>query len=211
MQPSLVTSETFPFLISTEHLLPTGKCQICGTGSLFIDTLLEAMHSGGLWLVMQDHTGKTAINSGDRVSFAVITDINWLGQSIGRHFSDSEIQVELNVSGWGNVIVKQPRYPPSLTARHQPLWAVKHKLTADDLLLSQLTTLAIECNYLKSQWHKKMLPDTDPGWVCMRWLELLPLPLDTKQRLLKMPKPDLCLRYLKKIIRCSDLNSDLLR
>ncbi len=212
MQLSLVPSETFPFLISTEHLLPTGKWQISGTGPLFIDTVCEAMHSGGLWLVMQDHKGKTAIRSGDRVSFAVITNIDWLGQSIGRHFSDSQIQVELDVHGWGNVIIKkQPRYPPRLAAQRRPLWAADKKLSPDDLLLSRLTELTIECNKIESLLPNIMLADTDPGWICLRWLELLPLPLDTKQRLLKMPDPELCLRYLKKIIQHSDLYSDLLR
>lgn len=212
MQLSLVPSETFPFLISTEHLLPTGKWQISGTGSLFIDTLREAMHTGGLWLVMQDHEGKTAINSGDRVSFAVITNIDWLGQSIGRHFRDSQIKVELNVQGWGNVVIKKtPCYPPRLAAQRRPLWTVDHKLTEDDVLFSRLTELTIESNNIKSQLSKNLLPDTDPGWICLRWLELLPIPLDTKQRLLKMPDPGLCQRYLKKIIQRSDLYSDLLR
>ncbi|MGR5149414.1 hypothetical protein ACQKP8_23070 [Photobacterium alginatilyticum] len=197
-------SYTLPVLTTTEHLLPLTKQQISGSGALFSQMILEATRAGGIWIVMQDSNGEVADKAGDIVTFASIDCVDWL--------SGDQVQVSLDLPQWGAVDTEQDKTPGRyLSASLFPLWHCSHKLSTTDRLVVQLR-----------QWQKEYAhqgPANDPGrtdyedpcWLCWRWLEVLPLPVHTKQRLLKQPGPNSSLRYLKKMIRQSDLYAELLR
>lgn len=207
---SLTSNEykRLPFLKCTEHFMPMGNGKISGTGYSFTHTVSDGLRAGGLWLVMQDDSGQAANNNGDIIMFAAIEDVDWL--------SESQIKLKLAIEHWGRVtspVTKQQK----LEGQLYPLWQNSY-LPMDDILVARL----IECTH---QFHPnerhhpiKLEHETvfsaallegiphqlNTNWVCWRWLEILPIPLDKKQRLLKSPDAQLCIRYLKKIIRQSD-------
>ena len=195
---SLISNEfkQLPFLRCTEHLMPMGKGDICGNGYSFTHTVSDGLRAGGLWLVMQDYSGQTANNSGDIIMFAAIDDVDWL--------SRSQIHLKLTVEHWARVTSADTKHQ-KLEGQLYPLWQ-DSPLPIDDLLVVRL----IECTHQFRPCERSMAPASakppqlNTNWVCWRWLEILPIPLDKKQRLLKSPDAQLCIRYLKRIIRQSD-------
>ncbi|OLQ75739.1 hypothetical protein BIT28_13525 [Photobacterium proteolyticum] len=197
MPQELFVSRTLPVLATTEHLLPQQKHQIRGRGMLFSHTILEAIRSEGMWIVMQGSDGETANKTGDIVTFATIENVDWL--------SEDQVIVELELSLWGRVDTEQHhRSDRLLKARFFPLWHSDIKASESDRVVTQLQQWQAEyaCHQPLNDIGYEF--NADPCWLCWRWLELLPLPVQTKQRLLKQPEPTLCLRYLKKMIRQSD-------
>ena len=185
-----------PFLECRDHFMPMGNGDIKGTGYHFTHTVTDGLRAGGLWLVMQDDSGQVASNSGDIIMFAAIEDVDWL--------SGSQIKLKLTIQHWGKVTASGLQRQ-LLEGQVYPLWQ-DSCLPADDILVMRL----VQCT---NEYPNKGLGDVttsteairfNTNWICWRWLELLPIPLDKKQRLLKYPTSKLCLRYLKKIIRQSD-------
>ena len=195
---------TQPYLKSTDHLLPSGKRKIWGCGLLFTNTIRDALKEGGLWLVMQDSEGQSAMAEGDIVIRAIIGAVDWL--------SASQICVELNIVGWGNIAPSEKGTTNDrLSARLRPLWTDRQKIPAGDILIVRLKQWQLEYGHQQPWLFDHQANLSDPCWLCCRWLELLPLPLKTKLRLLSHPTPQACLRYLKKIIRQSDRYTEKLR
>ncbi|UXI03531.1 hypothetical protein [Photobacterium sp. TY1-4] len=199
--PAYSTQHTLPYLATTEHLLPGREWQLAGNGIVFTERLRAATRAGGLWLVMQESNGKVADQPGQLVTHAAISQIDWL--------SGPQIRVQLRLTQWG-VIHSSSRHAGSLylSATVRPLWAAHLSLPDTHLLRQRFT-----------QWQQAYaLPElsatahpASAAWLCWRWLELLPLTVATKQRLLHHPSPAVCLRYLEKIMRQGDLCSNLLR
>lgn len=195
---------TLPYLKTTDHLLPSTQRRIHGSGLMFTNIIREATRSGGVWLVMQDSDGQSAMSEGDIVSQAKIQSVDWL--------SCSQICVDLHITGWGMVETSnQTIKPGQLNARLRPLWATKQQCPADDILVIRLKQWQREYACQPGGDHDDPAGAFDSCWLCWRWLELLPLPLVTKQRLLKQSDPRACLRYLKKMILQSDLYAGMLR
>ncbi|MCQ1057641.1 hypothetical protein LRP52_07085 [Photobacterium sp. ZSDE20] len=201
-------NKRLPFLKCTEHFMPMGNGNICGTGYTFTHTVSDGLRAGGLWLVMQDDSGQAATNDGDIIMFAAIEDVDWL--------SESQIKLKLTIEHWGRVTSPETKHQ-KLEGQLYPLWQNSY-LPMDDILVVRL----IECTH---QFHpaERHYPNRlahepafsvahvagsdhqlNTNWVCWRWLEILPITLDKKQRLLKSPDARLCIRYLKRIIRQSD-------
>lgn len=183
-----------PYLKCTEHLMPMGNADIRGAGYSFTHTITDGLRAGGLWLVMQDDAGQAADSNGDIIMFAAIEDVDWL--------SDSQIKLKLAVQYWGR-IVASGQQSQTLKGQVYPLWH-DSTLASDDILVVRLHQCT--STYYRTLPSAAAAPPdrVATNWVCWRWLELLPIPLGTKQRLLKYPTSQLCLRYLKKIIRHSD-------
>ncbi|MGF1735484.1 hypothetical protein [Photobacterium satsumensis] len=182
-----------PFLKCTEHLMPMGKGNIRGTGYSFTHTVSDGLQSGGLWLVMQGDSGQTANNTGDIIMFAAIRDVDWL--------SETQIKLKLAIEHWGRITSPETKHH-KLEGQLYPLWQ-DSPLPVDDLLAVRL----IECTrqfHINEHQHPGVHHQLNTNWVCWRWLEILPIPLNKKQRLLKFPDAQLCIKYLKKILRQSD-------
>ncbi|MCG7585151.1 hypothetical protein [Photobacterium sp. OFAV2-7] len=204
MPQELFVSRTLPVLATTEHLLPQQKHQIRGSGMLFSQTILEAIRTEGIWIVMLGNDGETANKTGDIVTFATIESVDWL--------SEEQIKVELELSLWGKVDAEQHHKSDRLLkASLFPLWHSDKKASERDRVVTQLQQWQAENAYHQPPTDIGYDFNTDPCWLCWRWLELLPLPVQTKQRLLKQPEPTLCLRYLKTMFRQSDRYTRLLR
>jgi len=157
-----------------------------------------------MWMVMQDSDGQVAISRGDIVTYAHIITVDWL--------SGTQIQVDLDLPAWGMIENNIPTKSLRLSAKPFPLWTTNRKLPESDILIIRLKQWLVEYSYQQPRLISSSIEDLhDPCWLCWRWLELLPLPLQTKQRLLKHPTPQLCLRYLKRIIHQSDLYTQVLR
>lgn len=171
---------------------------------MFSDTIREAIRLKGLWLIMQDSDGDTAADKGDIVVLARIIAVDWL--------SNVQIRVDIELAQWG-MIDNEPKEGTGryLKASLFPLWKGNQKLSENDLLVVRLKQWLLESNHQPPQNISELVSISDPGWLCWRWLEVLPLPIDIKQRLLKHPTPRPCLRYLKRLIRQSDLYAGLLR
>ena len=185
-----------PYLKCREHFMPLSNGDIKGTGYHFTHTVTDGLRAGGLWLVMQDDSGQIAGNSGDIIMYAVIEDVDWL--------SGSQIKLKLAIQHWGKVT------PAGMQQQHlegevYPLWQDSY-LPADDILVMRLFQCTNE--YPNNELGRTNAPTKverfNTNWICWRWLEILPIPLDKKQRLLKYPTSELCIRYLKKIIHKSD-------
>ena len=194
---SLISNEfkRLPYLACRDHFMPMGNGNINGAGYHFTHTVTDGLRAGGLWLVMQDDFGQVASNRGDIVMFAAIEDVDWL--------SGSQIQLKLAIQQWGKVTSSSTPHQ-QLEGQVYPLWQESY-LAVDDVLVRRL----MQCtNEYPNKWFGASAPATakhfNTNWICWRWLEILPIPLDKKQRLLKYPTSKLCLRYLKKIIRQSD-------
>ncbi|SHO59110.1 hypothetical protein [Vibrio quintilis] len=188
-----------PCLMTTDHLLPVGKRNIRGNGFIFSQTLLDAIKHHGVWLVMQDSDGQAAIAPGDIVIQAKILAVDWL--------SADQICAEIYTHRWGRIVsVRQAAGFGWLCAQPAPLWKTPQRLSSDDILVTHFRQWLRESSRLTpSPWLSEQTPHiTDPNQLCWYWLELLPLPLSTKQRLLRQPDSQVCLRYLKKIFRHSD-------
>lgn len=185
-----------PYLKCREHFMPMSNGDIKGKGYHFTHTVTDGLRAGGLWLVMQDDSGQTAGNSGDIIMFAAIEDVDWL--------SGSQIKLKLAIRHWGKVTPAGMQHQ-QLEGQVYPLWQDSY-LPSDDVLVMRL----IQCTneFHNSELNNATVPLStthfNTNWICWRWLEILPIPLDKKQRLLKYPTSKLCLRYLKKIIRQSD-------
>lgn len=205
LQPVLL-----PFLITTEHYFPGIQWQIRGDGLIFVNTIRDATKTGGLWLLMQDSDGKVAAAQDDIVSYARIVEIDWL--------STDQIRVDIVVDSLGVISSTTPQHH-HIKAKPLPLWRTEKIEPSTNLLAAKLKTLLLEHHH-ESNYKASTLASPpnafeadfdDPCWLCWRWLELLPLPLKTKQKLLRHSSPDVCLRYLKKIINQSDRLAQLLR
>ncbi|MCW8328793.1 hypothetical protein MD588_08220 [Photobacterium sp. SDRW27] len=196
-------NHTLPFLATADHFLPLGKRQLRGSSMVFSNTIREALHAGGFWLVMQDSDGQVAVSGGDIVTYAHITNIDWL--------SGTQIQVDVDLKAWGCIEDQVQFNPPRLCAKIIPLWTTNQKLPENDILFVRLKQWLAEYGYQSPLMVDTSADFRDPCWLCWRWLELLPLPLKIKQRLLKRTNPKLCLRYLKIIIHQSDLYTQVLR
>ncbi|AJR06755.1 hypothetical protein C9J03_03960 [Photobacterium gaetbulicola] len=195
---SLISNEfkRLPYLKCRDHFMPMGNGNINGTGYRFTHTVTDGLRAGGLWLVMQDDSGQIAGNSGDIIMFAAIEDVDWL--------SGSQIKLKLAIRHWGKVTASGVQHQ-HLEGQVYPLWQ-DSVLPDDDLLVMRLLQLTSE--YPNQQLNSGALSSPtnqfNTNWICWRWLEILPIPLGTKQRLLKSPTSEPCLRYLRKIIRQSD-------
>jgi len=203
-QPHTHQIRTLPFLATTDHQLPQGRDQIRGSGVLFSQMVLDAVRSGGIWIMMQDYNGVKADRPGDIVTFAQINTVDWL--------SGDQIQVNIELTHWGKIDpVQNKRSDQYLTANPFPLWQTNQTMNADDRLVVRLKQWQVEYAHLQQAQDVRHTSANDPCWLCWRWLELLPLPICTKQKLLKKPGPSLCLRYIKKMIHQSDRYTGLLR
>ncbi|CAM3821809.1 hypothetical protein VA7868_03473 [Vibrio aerogenes CECT 7868] len=186
-----------PFLMTTDHLMPAGKRRIWGSGLLFSQTLLEATKQNGLWLVMQDSDGQAAMSPGDIVIQARVLSVDWL--------SAEYIDAEICTRSWGNIIdVKQAAGYGWLTAQTRSLWPTEQRLSPDELLVIRFQQWLKDHHNIPLWLNDVPANMTDPNQLCWYWLELLPLPVSTKQRLLRQPTSQACLRYLKKIFWYSD-------
>ncbi|MGF1688470.1 hypothetical protein L4C36_17580 [Photobacterium japonica] len=201
--PRTVYPYTLPYLQTTEHGMPMSKLVIWGNGILFTQTITDGLRAGGLWLVMQDKCGTAAVAKGDIIMLAHIDDVDWL--------SACQIKLDLTIQASG--VLRHDATPPlcsrlqgDITAR----WPDLPPLPEHDILLTRLKQGMIEHHFPLPASSVDDWPRT-PNWVCWRWLEILPIPLATKQRLLKHPTPHLCMRYIKKIIRHGDLSAQPLR
>lgn len=203
MLPAHPPHLTLPFLATTDHLLPGRDWQLSGHGIVFTETIRAATRAEGMWLVMQDSHGDIANQPGDRVTHAVIRQVDWL--------SGPQIQVELRLAQWGVICPNsQHAGAPTLSAALRPLWREDSPVPATHLLLQKY----VQWQQEYGSPHADIPPtprDANASWLCWRWLELLPLPVATKQRLLRHPSPTTCLRYLEKIVQHGDLCSNLLR
>ena len=188
--------------------MPQRLAQLRGQGLMFTERLRAAEKAGGLWLAHQDSGGDSAIQPGDLVCFAKITQIDWLSQL--------QIVADCEIHHWAVVVTATPssakQWPcASLTAKPIELWP-QHSGAQHQQRLQQALDLVL-------QQHPELMVNeltTSPtatklNQLCWRWLELLPLPLRTKQRLLQAPSVELCLRYLTFILRRNDRFTELPR
>lgn len=191
---------TLPYIQTTDHLMPMGQGQLRGSGYLFTQTIADGLRAGSLWIVMVDSFGKPANAHGDIIMLATITEVDWL--------SEAEIKLDIAIHQWGALALEPHHSTTYLQGEIYPIWHDDIQLDNDDILTTRLRQWLAESG---SQMQVTAASLTSARWVCWRWLELLPLSLTTKQRLLKHSSPQVCIRYLKKIIRRSDLITSLLR
>lgn len=195
--PKCITKQ-LPFLTSTDHWMPMTRHCLTGSGWLFTQTIRAGQQDGGIWLVMQDSRGYPAMADGDVMTLAVIESVDWLSQQ--------QIQVHIATLSFGRIMRSSdaPAQPTRLTGQLYGGWSPSSvSLAADDVLITRLHQWQAEFGLVWPEWVTNQTP-LCANWVCLRWLELLPLSLKTKQRLLKQPSARNCLRYLKKVIRQSD-------
>ncbi|PSW11353.1 hypothetical protein C9I98_24195 [Photobacterium sanctipauli] len=207
MIESLASTLSLPFIQTADHYMPHGRWYIRGSGILFTRVVTDSLRAGGFWLIMQDSQGKTANHNGDIMTLASIRHVDWL--------SESQIKIEVTIEGWAKITAPNLCTGWVIEGRCYPLWPDDTLLADDDLLVTRL-----------QQWFSDShcanigidtlttLPHPIPrsaSWVCWRWLEILPVSLTIKQRLLKHPTPNACMRYIKKIILHSDLQQHELR
>ena len=195
-------------MISREHFMPQRLARIKGQGVVFIASLRAVEKAGGVWLAFQDSDGNSAVKTGDLVSFAQVNHIDWL--------SKSQIEAEFKVLHWGKVTSHKPSFcsnwvSPTLCANKIELWptVATHKNTA--ALQHALTNINLQYPELQTTNFQQCVQSDQVKNLCWRWLELLPLPICTKQRLLKSPSASLCIRYLGFILRQSDRFTHLAR
>jgi hypothetical protein len=192
----LTPARLMPYLTLTELPLPDRLWRVWGSGPLFVERMRLAQHAGRVALVMQGSQGELAMTPGDVVALASVRSIDWL--------SEPQIRIELDVNDWGLVAAEVGvAYPSQLSVHKRGRWLSQKSLFDDDPLVAKLGDLVSQ----RPDWS--LTPASraerhDPVWICLRWLELLPLPLRIKQRLLQAPSSKLALRYLNKMVRQSD-------
>ncbi|WP_411990790.1 hypothetical protein [Agarivorans sp. DSG3-1] len=193
--------QLYPLMICSEHYMPERYARIRGQGSVFIASLRAAEKAGGMWLAFQDSNGNSAVKQGDIVSFAQISHIDWLSQA--------EIVVECKVLNWGQVCANALAFSnewmaPCIRAESLELWPKLYKQRNTNALQLALEKINLQYPELKASDLQENISSECVKQLCWRWLELLPLPINTKQRLLKSPSASLCIRYLGFILRQSD-------
>ncbi|MGY5450210.1 hypothetical protein ACVFI8_04620 [Agarivorans sp. MS3-6] len=200
--------QLYPLIIRREHFMPERNAQISGEGMAFIASLRAAEKAGGMWLAFQDSKGRCAVKPQDIISFAQIKHIDWLSQA--------RITVDFTVLSWGVVTSKAPTFcstwmTQTIEATPCELWPMmlQHKNVQD--LQQTLQKINVTYPELKVTNLNQELENNQVKSLCWRWLELLPLPINTKQRLLKSPSASLCIRYLGFILRQSDRFNQLPR
>ncbi|GHA45627.1 hypothetical protein ACFFLZ_08390 [Photobacterium aphoticum] len=205
--------QTLPYLLTTEHGMPMSQLVIKGSGLRFTQTIADGLRAGGIWLVMQDKCGTVAMAKGDIMMLAHIDAVDWL--------SDRQIVLNLHIQAEG-ILHHDAAYASTTRLQGETiaLWS-QATLGSPASPLPALDTHDVLVTRLLQSWQAqgRSLPDDHqafpmtypPHWICWRWLEILPISLATKQRLLKHPTPLLCMRYIKKIIRHSDLSVQPLR
>ncbi len=208
-----------PYVAMTEHLQPLRRWRLEGNGIMFTELAKQALRTKALWIVMQDSNGSTAMHRGDIVSLARVEMVDWL--------SMDSIVIVLDIDSWG-IITSPPSKasPRLLAASKRAVWtSLTDNLTDNERELPAKLSLRedlycyrdalLPSSVLSSEWHtalstiqhdtvRKDLTEQDVSWLCLRWLELLPLPITMKQRLIAHHDHTVCRRYLKKMIRCSD-------
>ena len=229
-----MSTRTLPYLLTTEHGMPMGQLEIKGSGLRFTQTIADGLRAGGLWLVMQDKCGTAAMNKGDIMMLAHIDAVDWLSerqitlslsiQAEGMLHHDvtdactTHLQGEA-IASWSQQSPRtQKSHGPQKLQRADTSQGAQESRVSPQPYVDKHDVLVTR---LQQSWQAqgRLLPeghqDTDmayrPDWICWRWLEILPISLATKQRLLKHPSPRICMRYIKKIIRHSDLSVQPLR
>ncbi|WP_406609263.1 hypothetical protein [Agarivorans sp. JK6] len=198
----------FPLMISREHFMPQRFARMKGQGVVFIASLRAAEKAGGVWLAFQDSDGNSAVQANDLVSFAQVSHIDWL--------SKAQIEVEFKVLHWGKVTSGKPGFSstwvsPTLCADKIELWPNTSIQKNTAALQSALANINLQYPELQTANLEQSVQSEQVKNLCWRWLELLPLPICTKQRLLKSPSASLCIRYLGFILRQSDRFTHLAR
>ncbi len=188
--------------------MPQRFARIKGQGMVFTTSLRAAEKAGGVWLAFQDSDGNSATNAGDLVCFAQISHIDWL--------SESEIEAEFKVLHWGKVRSNKPSFSSAwlshtLCAEKTELWLNTYQQKNTAALQSALANINLQYPELQTANLEQSMQSDQVKTLCWRWLELLPLPICTKQRLLKSPSASLCIRYLGFILRQSDRFTHLTR
>ncbi|MEE1673965.1 hypothetical protein SNR37_003392 [Agarivorans aestuarii] len=202
------SNSCFPLMISREHFMPQRFARIKGEGMVFIASLRAAEKAGGVWLAFQDSDGNSAVQANDLVSFAQVSHIDWL--------SKAQIEVEFKILHWGKVTSNEPGFcsnwvSPTLCANKIDLWPDCSKQKNTAALQNALANINLQYPELQTANFEQSVQSDQVKTLCWRWLELLPLPICTKQRLLKSPSASLCIRYLGFILRQSDRFTHLAR
>lgn len=201
--PELSPVRLMPYLAMTELPLPERPWRLWDSGPLFVERMRLAQHAGVIALVMQGSQGELAMAPGDVVGIAKVSAIDWL--------TEPQIRIELDVMGWGVVFSDAAiAYPSQINVQRREPWPQLPMLNQQNLLVERLADLVRQ----RPDWclsATSVEQRLDPAWVCLRWLELLPLSVRIKQRLLQAPSPKLALRYLKKIVRNSDRFASVVR
>ncbi len=168
---------------------------------MFTNSLRAAEKAGGMWLAHQDCGGDSAVQQGDLVCFAKIIQIDWLSQS--------QIVADCEIHHWA--IIAEPNFSspaqwpcPSLYAKAIQIWQRPSSPCQAESLQHALSMINQQHPELRVEALGGVQQADAISQLCWRWLELLPLPLKTKQRLLHAPSAELCARYLAFILRQND-------
>ncbi|WP_432459923.1 hypothetical protein [Agarivorans sp. QJM3NY_25] len=193
--------QVLPLIINSEHFMPERQGRLSGQGGEFIASIRAAEKAGGMWLAFQDSNGHCAISKHDLVSRGEIKQVDWL--------SRKQIIVEFNVTGWGLISTNHPEFSKewftdTITAQQLILWPTPETYPPQPHLQQALLQVKRLYPELHSYGPNQAQDLNDVRLLCWRWLELLPLSIDTKQRLLKAATPALCIRYLNFILRQND-------
>ncbi|WP_095499086.1 hypothetical protein [Paraferrimonas haliotis] len=198
-----VNRYSLPFHQTTEHMLPGSIARISGKGLLFSSWARSVQLSQRLWIVMRDCESPQRQVAGDRVALAKVISIDWLSQD--------SITLTLDVYGWGEALHNVDGASQTLLAEQQALWCDQEPCN-DCLFISAFLRQWLEQELCKRLGTKLDYRDwRNPNWVCLRWLELLPLSVETKQNLLKVGDCEIAVRYLTILLEQIDPTEKSLR
>ena len=176
-----------PCIATTEHVLPMRRVIISGDGLLFTEMARLAHKTSQIALIMMDSNGDYPETSQQLVTIANVESIDWL--------SEQQIKITMVCSEMGT-LHSYKSIGLSDVAKH-PMWpSVNSPEQAATLATPLELTEAVNIDVEQA---------ANLNWLCYRWLEILPLQVSVKQRLLKAQDCRLCQRYLEKIIEKSDL------
>ncbi|WBA07808.1 LON peptidase substrate-binding domain-containing protein [Salinivibrio kushneri] len=191
-----------PLLIEASHLLPGGLHSYVLSESCYLQMLQQAGEPPRLLVAMknEDEGQQRSHAISPIVTLCEIADFNRHGaHEIALTLQGIE-SVKVNAIDAGEGDVNMARYTPL------PKWQ-RHAVPEHYLYLSEKLQQYYRSNPTRHE-HFQLTQYDEIGWVCLRWLELLPIEVKQKQLLLSQPTALLVAEFIDKLLRYPLIDDD---
>ncbi len=188
--PNPTKPNLLPLFPLSSHVLPQGRMALRLFEPRYLRMVRESMRAGhGFVMCMSNpRAGRQIVNMHPIATLVDVIDFNTLDDGL----------LGVTVEGAQRVRIDAVEMQPDglrIGAIEQlPDWPARPLTASDRPVASLLAELLAQHRALARLYPSPRLDDA--SWICMRWLELLPIAAADKQALLTAPDCELALRFV---------------